>query len=53
MLLFLLQKISQGSDNNQRCLHENKCYYSPEFTSTLLSNNDIFEALPMQKDYYV
>ena len=28
-----------------------KCYYSPEFTSTLLSDNDILEALPMRKDY--
>ena len=28
-----------------------KCYYSPEFTSTLLSDNDILGALPMQKDY--
>ena len=28
-----------------------KCYHSPEFTSTLLSDNDILEALPMKKDY--
>ena len=28
-----------------------KCYYSREFTSTLLSDNDILEALPMKKDY--
>ena len=28
-----------------------KCYYSPKFTSFLLSDNDILKALPMQKDY--
>ena len=28
-----------------------KCYYSPEFTSTLLSDNDILELLPMKKSY--
>lgn len=28
-----------------------KCYYSPDFTSTLLSDNDILESLPMKKDY--
>ena len=28
-----------------------KCYYSQEFTSTLLSDNDIVESLAMRKDY--
>ena len=28
-----------------------KCYYSPKFTSTLLSDNNVLEVLPMNKDY--
>ena len=28
-----------------------KCYYSQEFTSTLLSDDYNFEVLPMQEDY--
>lgn len=28
-----------------------KCYYSPEFISTLLSDNDVLQALPMNEDY--
>jgi hypothetical protein len=28
-----------------------KCYYSPQFTSTLLSDNDILEASPFRSEY--
>ena len=28
-----------------------KCYYSPEFTSTLLSDNDVLESSPYRKEY--
>ena len=28
-----------------------KCYYSPEFTYTLLSDNNVLELLPMKKSY--
>ena len=28
-----------------------KCYYSPEFTSTLLSDCDVLDSLPMKKEY--
>ena len=30
---------------------EVKCYYSPEFTSTLLSDNDVLESSPFHKQY--